>query len=995
MSSRFHGDRRRQPRWRCFIQLGLLHFGLVGLVGPGSVGATEVSLVSFEPFLAGEAGNGVTVPGRIRVGGNWHIANSTASNLGPWIDLNAASDAFVFDSQSSSWELISRKFGRPGHTASGSSAACCVSADDRFVLFSSRANDVVAGSAGTPNPDVTQTYLFDRNLGTSLLLSHRPGLPETGGNLSSFPVALSQDGRYAVFRSQATDLGAGSGNNPGCLFLFDRGTGEIRLIDHVAGSPLAYASSGSTGLEFSADGRYFVFSSNAADLIAGVADGNNAQDVFLYDVATDSLSLVSADPTDGMVAVGGAANDFAAGGRYLLVSSGARLVANMSDGNTAVGDDCFLWDRQTRLFRLISHDHAAPSFTGNLGSICGRLSADGLYSYFWSRAGNLIPGFVPPVPLSDSLYVFDNSTGANTLVTHLAANPSQGASGGTSFPQEVSSDGRHLLYSSFSTGLDAGASDLNAASDLYLYDRQNNSSTLVSRQGSDAVAGGGDPFGEIGDSGTVFFSSQSPLDPEAPDTNRDYDLYRFDPATATTYLLSATRSAGKRAVGDATSWRISADGRWALWGSHLYDSRRFQNELVAHQAGSPSTPANGTSYAWNIDAAGRYVLLMSAATDLASVTDGNAGIDVYRYDRETQNALLISHEDESPSVAAETASEAAWLSADGRRALFASSAGNLAAGGSAGFRNLYLWKEDDPDLERISHPHLQNNLPADGNTYFDSISEDERFLLFHSTAANLVPSFVDGNGSFQDAYLYDRATALTHLVNHQPGAGNVGLAGTVGSILPTGDWSFIYFSVSNSNPATTQFYRLNRSTSETAQLLSIGPCPFLNSPLEGISPDGRFLLFSSSCPMVAGDTNGGFDSYLYDRILGQFVLITHLPGNPAVAGAGGFSNTGMSQDGRYVFYKGLNTHGEAYRYDRTTSAAKRLLPAFDDPQQNLRVQSPTASRDGSFVVLGSASPAAALYDANTTNDVFLVDLADFFADGFESGNTAAWSLTVP
>src|SRR4051812_15738971 len=124
-----------------------------------------------------------------------------------------------------------------------------------------------------------------------------PGSPSTTANGSSYSFgSMSADGRFTVFPSNARNLILGQIDANAFttdVFLFDRVTKTLTLVNHVSGEP-ARAGAGTTSdvIKITADGRYIVFSSSAANLVTGVSDTNFGSDVFLFDRVTGSMTLV-------------------------------------------------------------------------------------------------------------------------------------------------------------------------------------------------------------------------------------------------------------------------------------------------------------------------------------------------------------------------------------------------------------------------------------------------------------------------------------------------------------------------------------------------------------------------------------------------------------------------------------------------------------------------------------------------------------------------------
>ena len=105
----------------------------------------------------------------------------------------------------------------------------------------------------------------------------------------SFVPAISSDGRFATFYSDASNLVAGDANRARDVFVRDRQTGETTRVS--VDSAGAEANDDSFEPAVSADGRFVAFSSSATNLVAG--DSNDANDVFVRDRQANTTTRVS------------------------------------------------------------------------------------------------------------------------------------------------------------------------------------------------------------------------------------------------------------------------------------------------------------------------------------------------------------------------------------------------------------------------------------------------------------------------------------------------------------------------------------------------------------------------------------------------------------------------------------------------------------------------------------------------------------------------------
>jgi Tol biopolymer transport system component len=128
--------------------------------------------------------------------GRFVVFSSFATNL-PAAATNA--QTYRRDTQTNKLALVSRN--AAGQPANGDAIYGHPSADGRFVTFQARATNLPGGNAG-----YDQAYVRDLERGHTLLLS-RAG-DGTAANDTSDDVSISADGRWAAFEGPASNLGA-------------------------------------------------------------------------------------------------------------------------------------------------------------------------------------------------------------------------------------------------------------------------------------------------------------------------------------------------------------------------------------------------------------------------------------------------------------------------------------------------------------------------------------------------------------------------------------------------------------------------------------------------------------------------------------------------------------------------------------------------------------------------------------------------------------------
>ena len=115
----------------------------------------------------------------------------------------------------------------------GSSQLPITSADERYVLFASTANNLTVMSNGIPMPVATMpclnVYVRDYASNTTTLVSVNIA-GTAGGNGDSLPVGISTNGKCVLFESTAGNLVANDINNAKDVFVRDLINGTTTLV---------------------------------------------------------------------------------------------------------------------------------------------------------------------------------------------------------------------------------------------------------------------------------------------------------------------------------------------------------------------------------------------------------------------------------------------------------------------------------------------------------------------------------------------------------------------------------------------------------------------------------------------------------------------------------------------------------------------------------------------------------------------------------------------
>lgn len=372
----------------------------------------------------------------------------------------------------------------------------------------------------------------------------------TQGNGLSFGDALSDDGRFVAFTSQADNLLApGTDTNANQdAFVRDLATSTTTRVSVATGGGQASGSSGSPSL--SDDARYVAFSSTAENLVAG--DTNNRTDVFLHDRSTGTTTRISTSSSGTQGNNTSWRQMISGNGRFIVFDSSS---TNLVTGDTNAANDVFVRDRITGVTERVSFLPSGLQFP--CGASWGSISDDGRYVAF-QASPCIFPGM--PVP-GQNIFVRDRTLGTTTLVGH-------GSSSEVPIDNQlpiINGNGNFVLF--FTTDSTLVPGDTNNQYDAYVFDRTLGTYERVSVgsfgvQGNNFTGIGGD----ISDDGrlVVFSSNSTNLVPN--DTNGVIDLFMHDRVSGITTRIS-TDPFFAQANAQSADPHLSGDGKYALFTS--------------------------------------------------------------------------------------------------------------------------------------------------------------------------------------------------------------------------------------------------------------------------------------------------------------------------------------------------------------------------------------------------------------------------------------------
>ena len=388
----------------------------------------------------------------------------------------------------------------------------------------------------------------------------------------------------------------------------------------------------------------------------------------------------------------------------------------------------------------------------------------------------------------------------------------------------------------------------------------------------------------------------------------------------------------------------------------------------------PGRDPDGSSNPWSaISGDGRWVAFSTSAALVAA--DTNGWTDAYLFDRATGTLDLISR---PVGTAADTPADPVILSKvpaisdDGRFVAFDVLHADRLVPGNPGNTVLY-----DRAADTL--------LPG-----FSGLSEGARFAgsgsIIHDATERL--DCADSTVEAGSARLFDPAigTPVTILPH-------CGVPGSVRQPDISADGRFIAYRGITTGPDHTQYTNLeydvflhDTATGTTRKLTGTDSNGMSFAPV--ISDDGRWTAFvSRASNLVADDTNGSADVFVFDRIEDRLTRVT-APGDQEPNGAALENPISISADGRTVWFgstatnlvEGVNGNGTIYAYDTATGAVTQVSPRFylaatSDAFSTGRNNAFAAAGDdsGNFAVFATHDRLDAADTRTNDVDIYLVD----------------------
>lgn len=378
-------------------------------------------------------------------------------------------------------------------TAAGTTGAL-ISADGRYVAFFSDSDSLVPND----HNGLIDVFLRDMQTGITTLVSvNQSGTSGSGNsfgvdsNTSRPTFAISGNGRFVAFGSEASDLVLNDNNGLPDVFIRDTQSGVTTLLPR--GGCHTWPANLPADPHFNADGRFLTFVSVACDdEYSGGEFDQDLDDVFVRDMLTGTTSVASQPLIHQFHPLGylgySAKPSISADGRFVLF-----FAVSIFSRPPGLWTGIFLYDVQMGTTTTVA-DYRLGSFDdyrNNFFSALPQMSEDARFIVLPSQDGN-------------NVLIRDRQLGTTALVSvnRFGTGPGNGPSDG-GYPL-ISPNGRFVAFTSAAS--DLVDNDTNGGWDWFVRDLEMGRTTLIPRPHNVLASPFGQGISSLSNDGLVAYN---------------------------------------------------------------------------------------------------------------------------------------------------------------------------------------------------------------------------------------------------------------------------------------------------------------------------------------------------------------------------------------------------------------------------------------------------------------------------------------------------------
>ncbi|HEV7862787.1 MAG TPA: hypothetical protein VGR20_08810 [Acidimicrobiia bacterium] len=380
------------------------------------------------------------------------------------------------------------------------------------------------------------------------------------------PAAVSSDGNLVAFASDSTNLVPGDTNSANDIFVRNRHNGTTERVS-VTNSG-AQADGASITPAMSADGRFVVFASDATNLVAG--DTNGAVDVFVRDRLRNETRRLSEKPGVGQSPLASQHPAISPNGKFAAFDSTGEFGDLPQSGSGR--SNVFRFHLDSGAIDTVSSMAAtadSPRRAGFKASWQPSVADDGSVAFLsdqYAMTASNADDPVGAIPNFTDVYVGRPDGTVIKASMNSDPGPQPIPAVGDSYDPRISADGNHVAFVvGGKSNMPKTSSDQNFDTDVYVRDLAANTTTLVNVPADGSPSTGDNRWPAISGDGSVVAFTSDAANLVAGDGNGAIDL--FVAKVAGGVSLSRIGPGSGEPDGASTMPTLSADGHTLVFAS--------------------------------------------------------------------------------------------------------------------------------------------------------------------------------------------------------------------------------------------------------------------------------------------------------------------------------------------------------------------------------------------------------------------------------------------
>jgi Tol biopolymer transport system component len=306
----------------------------------------------------------------------------------------------------------------------------------------------------------------------------------------SSPAAVSADGNVVAFTSDSSNLVPGDTNGVSDIFVRNRHNGRTERVS-VTGSG-AQADGASIAPAMSADGRFVVFASEATNLVGG--DTNGVMDIYVRDRLRHETRRISEKPGVGQSPLPAQHPAISPNGRFVAFDSAGEFAEMAQSGSGR--PNVFRFNMETGAIDMAStrapDSNNTARTAGFKASWSPSVADDGSVAFLSDQTGMTASNADDPIggiPNWTDVYV--GRPDGTVIKASMNSDPQPVKAEGDSYDPQISGDGTKVVFAvAGRSNMPKTSADQNPGADVYLRDLAA-SSTIQLNVGGDGAGSAG------------------------------------------------------------------------------------------------------------------------------------------------------------------------------------------------------------------------------------------------------------------------------------------------------------------------------------------------------------------------------------------------------------------------------------------------------------------------------------------------------------------------